>query len=115
MPAADLAGEHEGRMMLIAGSSKGRRDFLRKSGVVASSVLLTAWRESEHALGDELTPTPACKDHPEHTRPQTEGPYFFAELAAARLAASAGNAWHEDCSDRPRAVYAMHAGSEFAR
>ncbi|MGF6408427.1 intradiol ring-cleavage dioxygenase [Paraburkholderia sp. MM5482-R1] len=64
-------------MMRIARSRKGRRDFLRKSGVVASSVLLAVWREPEHALADELSPTPACKDHPEQTPPQTEGPFFL--------------------------------------
>jgi protocatechuate 3,4-dioxygenase beta subunit len=64
-------------MMGIARSSKGRRAFLRKSGAVASSALLTAWREPERALAGELSPTPACKDHPEQTPPQTEGPFFL--------------------------------------
>src|SRR6266700_3191183 len=64
-------------MMRITRSRRGRRAFLRQSGAVASSVLLAAWREPEHALADELSPTPACTDYPEPTLPQTEGPFFL--------------------------------------
>ena len=64
-------------MMRITRSGKGRRAFLCQSGALASSVLLAAWRDSGHARSDELAPTPACVDHSEQTREQTEGTFFL--------------------------------------
>ncbi|WP_321574920.1 dioxygenase family protein [Paraburkholderia franconis] len=55
--------------------SQGRRDFLRRSAAVPSTLLLLAL---EHAYGrpGAVSATPACTEH-EPTRQQTAGPFFL--------------------------------------
>ncbi len=56
--------------------SQGRRDFLRKSAAVPSTLLLLAHVDAYGQPG-ALSATPACTDEHEPTRQQTPGPFFL--------------------------------------
>ena len=57
--------------------SQGRRDFLRRSGAVPSTLLLLALGNPHYGRAGEVSPTPACTDAHEPTRQQTAGPFFL--------------------------------------
>ena len=57
--------------------SQGRRDFLRRSGAVPSTLLLLALGKANYGRADEVSATPACTDEQEPTRQQTAGPFFL--------------------------------------
>ena len=57
--------------------SQGRRDFLRRSGAVPSTLLLLALGKANYGRADEVSATPACTDAQEPTRQQTAGPFFL--------------------------------------
>ncbi|MBP0588518.1 intradiol ring-cleavage dioxygenase [Paraburkholderia sp. LEh10] len=57
--------------------NQGRRDFLRRSGVVPSTLLLLSLGEADAAQAGALPATPACTDEHEPTRHQTAGPFFL--------------------------------------
>ena len=42
--------------------SQGRRDFLRRSGAVPSTLLLLALGKTDEGRADAVSPTPACDD-----------------------------------------------------
>ncbi|SAL67718.1 protocatechuate 3,4-dioxygenase subunit beta [Caballeronia cordobensis] len=64
-------------MMRIRSASPGRRDFLRKSCAVPSTLLLLAFGRANGAEANAMPPTPACIDGHEPTRRQTAGPFFL--------------------------------------
>ncbi|KAA1001749.1 intradiol ring-cleavage dioxygenase [Paraburkholderia panacisoli] len=57
--------------------SQGRRDFLRRSGAVPSTLLLLALGKSDEGRADAVSPTPACDDGHGPTPRQTAGPFFL--------------------------------------
>ena len=57
--------------------SQGRRDFLRRSGAVPSTLLLLALGNTNYGRAGAVSPTPACTDDHEPTPPQTAGPFFL--------------------------------------
>ncbi|WP_431825658.1 intradiol ring-cleavage dioxygenase [Burkholderia sp. F1] len=57
--------------------SQGRRDFLRKSGAVPSTLLLLALGNASYGRTGEVSATPACADDHEPTPRQTAGPFFL--------------------------------------
>jgi protocatechuate 3,4-dioxygenase beta subunit len=56
---------------------QGRRDFLRRSGAVPSTLLLLALGDPDEARAGAVSPTPACTDDHESTPRQTAGPFFL--------------------------------------
>jgi protocatechuate 3,4-dioxygenase beta subunit len=56
---------------------QGRRDFLRRSGAVPSTLLLLALGDADEARAGAVSPTPACTDDHESTPRQTAGPFFL--------------------------------------
>ncbi|MFM0258477.1 hypothetical protein [Paraburkholderia sediminicola] len=56
--------------------SQGRRDFLRKSAAVPSTLLLLVLGDAYGQSG-AVSATPACTDEHEPTRQQTAGPFFL--------------------------------------
>ena len=56
--------------------SQDRRDFLRKSAAVPSTLLLLALGDAYGQPG-AVSATPACTDEHEPTRQQTAGPFFL--------------------------------------
>jgi protocatechuate 3,4-dioxygenase beta subunit len=57
--------------------SEARRNFLRKSGAVPSTLLLLALATADRVRADTLPPTPGCpRDHGSTPR-QTAGPFFL--------------------------------------
>ncbi|RQS21356.1 intradiol ring-cleavage dioxygenase [Burkholderia sp. Bp8998] len=59
--------------------SRGRRDFLRRSGVVPSALLLLALGNVNHGRAGTVSATPACTDDHEPTPRQTAGPFFLPQ------------------------------------
>ncbi|TDN69266.1 intradiol ring-cleavage dioxygenase [Paraburkholderia sp. BL10I2N1] len=57
--------------------NQGRRDFLRRSGAVPSTLLLLALGETDEGRADAVSPTPACDDGHGPTPRQTAGPFFL--------------------------------------
>jgi protocatechuate 3,4-dioxygenase beta subunit len=57
--------------------SQGRRDFLRRSGAVPSTLLLSALGKTDERRTDAVSPTPACDDGHGPTPRQTAGPFFL--------------------------------------
>src|SRR5258708_10251205 len=57
--------------------SQGRRDFLRRSGAVPSTLLLLALGKTDEGRADAVSPTPACDDGHGPTPRQTAGPFFL--------------------------------------
>jgi protocatechuate 3,4-dioxygenase beta subunit len=57
--------------------SQGRRDFLRRSGAVPSTLLLLALGKTDEGRTDAVSPTPACDDDHGPTPRQTAGPFFL--------------------------------------
>jgi protocatechuate 3,4-dioxygenase beta subunit len=57
--------------------SQGRRDFLRKSGALPSTLLLLALARTHDARAGTVSSTPACPDNHEPTPRQTAGPFFL--------------------------------------
>ncbi|SAL83295.1 protocatechuate 3,4-dioxygenase subunit beta [Caballeronia choica] len=57
--------------------SWGRRDFLRRSGAVPSTLLLLALGRADEGRADAVSPTPACDDGHGSTPRQTAGPFFL--------------------------------------
>ncbi|WP_028217787.1 dioxygenase family protein [Paraburkholderia oxyphila] len=57
--------------------SQGRRDFLRRSGALPSTLLLLALGKTDEGRADAVSPTPACDDGHGPTPPQTAGPFFL--------------------------------------
>ena len=55
--------------------SQGRRDFLRRSGVVLSTLLLLALGKTDEGRADAVSPPPACDDGHGPTPRQTAGPF----------------------------------------
>ncbi|SAK96575.1 protocatechuate 3,4-dioxygenase subunit beta [Caballeronia catudaia] len=63
--------------MRIRSAGLGRRDFLRRSCAVPSTLLLMAFGHANAGRANEISATPACTDGHEPTRPQTAGPFFL--------------------------------------
>src|ERR1700737_3970623 len=57
--------------------SQGRRDFLRRSSAVTSTLLLLALGNTNYGRAGAVSPTPACTDDHGPTPPQTAGPFFL--------------------------------------
>ncbi|SAL02308.1 protocatechuate 3,4-dioxygenase subunit beta [Caballeronia pedi] len=87
--------------------NRGRRDFLRKSGAVPSTLLLLA-------LADKVSATPACADDHEPTRRQTPGPFFLPDspqrtsllepgIGGTKIVLS-GRVWSSRCKVVPGAL-----------
>jgi protocatechuate 3,4-dioxygenase beta subunit len=57
--------------------SQGRRDFLRRSGAVPSTLLLLALGKANEGRADAVSPTPVCDDGHGPTPRQTAGPFFL--------------------------------------
>jgi protocatechuate 3,4-dioxygenase beta subunit len=57
--------------------SQGRRDFLRWSGVVPSTLPLLILGKANDGRADTVSATPACIEENEPTRQQTAGPFFL--------------------------------------
>ena len=57
--------------------SQGRRNFLRRSGAVPSTLLLLALGDTNYGRAGAVSPTPACTDDHEPTPQQTAGPFFL--------------------------------------
>jgi protocatechuate 3,4-dioxygenase beta subunit len=62
---------------LHGGVNQTRREFLRKSGAVPSTLLLLTLAEADESRAATIPPTPACPGNPEATPPQTAGPFFL--------------------------------------
>ena len=56
--------------------SRGRRNFLRKSGAVPSTLLLLALGNASYRRAGAVSATPACIDDDQPTPQQTAGPFF---------------------------------------
>ncbi|MBN3785857.1 intradiol ring-cleavage dioxygenase [Burkholderia sp. Ac-20353] len=56
--------------------SRGRRNFLRRSGAVPSALLLLALGNASYRQARAVSATPACKDDDQPTPQQTAGPFF---------------------------------------
>lgn len=57
--------------------SQRRREFLRNSGAVPSTLLMLALAKADESRAATISATPACPGNPDATPPQTAGPFFL--------------------------------------